>query len=146
MTFRIWNDATSIDPGDQLWWETLDVELDASGFFEVTLGATAGRELPSGLFEGEPRWLGIEPRSSGELSPRQLVQSVPYALRAGVASGLAAGADIEADSLRIGGTDVMARLASMESRLAMLEAGIPWTSITGRPEWLTTSGTVDVVP
>ncbi len=142
ITFRIWNDATSIDPADQLWWETLDVELDASGFFEVTLGATSGRGFPADLFEAGPRWLGIEPRSSGELSPRQLVQSVPYALRAGVASGLAEGADIRADSLVLGGADLATELADLRSRLAALEAGIPWTSITGRPGWLVTSGTV----
>ncbi|MDI7267231.1 MAG: hypothetical protein QME96_04490 [Myxococcota bacterium] len=142
ITFRIWADETSIAPAYLLWADMVSVNLDASGFFEVSLGATAGRELPSGLLEGEPRWLGIEPRTSGELSPRQLVQSVPYALRAGMASGLARNADIEAATLTVSGVDPMARIADLESRLAMLEAGVPWTSITGRPGWLVTSGTV----
>ena len=142
MTFRIWNDATSIAPADLLWVETISADLDESGFFEVTLGATAGHELPSDLFEGEPRWLGIEPRSSGELSPRQAIQSVPYALRAGVASGLAEGAEIRADTLTLAGTDIAAELADLRSRVATLEAGIPWTSITGVPTWPLPSGTV----
>ncbi|MDP8269403.1 MAG: tail fiber domain-containing protein [Candidatus Tenebribacter davisii] len=64
--------------GTLLWNETQDVSC-ANGIFHVQLGSVAA--FPSTLFDGSDRWLELE--VGGEtLSPRTIVASVPYAIKA----------------------------------------------------------------
>ena len=52
------------------------------GAYTVTLAATAAQGLPPDLFaSGEARWLGAQISGQAE-TPRTLLASVPYALKA----------------------------------------------------------------
>lgn len=80
MTFAIYRES---EGGTPLWVESQAASLDAVGRFTVLLGATQAEGLPVDLFaSGEARWLGLQPQGQPE-SPRVLLVSVPYALKAG---------------------------------------------------------------
>jgi len=84
--------------GTLLWNETQDVSC-ANGIFHVQLGSVAA--FPSTLFDGADRWLELE--VGGEtLSPRTIVASVPYAIKAETAYSLddmGSGSGLDADLL-----------------------------------------------
>lgn len=72
-----------------LWIETQNVSIDATGKYTVLLGATKAEGIPMDLFtSGEAQWLGIQAQGQAE-SPRVLLVSVPYALKAAEADTLA---------------------------------------------------------
>jgi hypothetical protein len=59
----------------QLWVETKNVQPDATGHYDVTLGTTT--VLPTDLFViGQPLWLSVRPQGQAERS-RIMVVSVP---------------------------------------------------------------------
>lgn len=64
-----------------LWSETQAVVVD-DGYFSAVLGDTSngGTALPSDLFEGSTRFLGVKVGSDDEMTPLQPIVSVPYAL------------------------------------------------------------------
>jgi hypothetical protein len=65
--------------GTAMWSETQDVST-ANGIFHVLLGSTVS--FPTDLFDNADRWLELI--VSGEtLSPRTVIASVPYSLKAG---------------------------------------------------------------
>ncbi|MDA3814219.1 MAG: tail fiber domain-containing protein [Candidatus Cloacimonetes bacterium] len=75
VNFLIFNVETY---GTPLWIETQDVSI-ANGIFHVQLGSVAA--FPSTLFDDADRWLELE--VGGEtLSPRTIVASVPYSIKA----------------------------------------------------------------
>lgn len=81
-TFSIYNAATG---GTALWTETQSLTLD-DGYFSTPLGATT--PFPAGLFDGSgPRFLGVKIGTDAELSPREAMNSVPFALTAGSTTG-----------------------------------------------------------
>jgi hypothetical protein len=80
VTFRIYEAATG---GSALWSENQSITLDGSGFYSVSLGTTTA--FPSTLWDGRVLFLGITIEGEDEMTPRQPVYSVPYALRAGQA-------------------------------------------------------------
>ena len=72
-----------------LWIETQSVPLDATGKYNVLLGATKAEGIPMDLFlSGEAQWLAIQVEGRPE-QPRVLLVSVPYALKAAEAETLA---------------------------------------------------------
>jgi hypothetical protein len=80
VTFAIYNEQ---DNGTALWSETQNVLADASGHYTVLLGSATANGVPAELFgTGESRWLGITIARQPE-TPRVLMASVPYALKAG---------------------------------------------------------------
>jgi hypothetical protein len=81
LTFTLWDAPTG---GSALWTETQVVPLDA-GYFSTQLGAVT--PIPTSLWNGSPRHLGIQVGADPEMSPRQATESVPYALVAGDAVG-----------------------------------------------------------
>ena len=85
VTFQIYKDEVG---GEALWTETQTVAIDATGRYQVQLGATNPNGLPADLFaSGEARWLEVQ--VSGEApQPRVLLVSVPYALKAADAATL----------------------------------------------------------
>ncbi len=87
LTFAIYKEQ---EGGAPLWLETQNAQLDEQGHYSVLLGATKSEGLPLELFSsGEPRWLGIQVQSSGEVEgSRVLLVSVPYALKAADADTL----------------------------------------------------------
>lgn len=70
--------------GVALWQESQLVTLD-EGYFSADLGEIT--PFPASLWDGSIRYVGITVGSDPEMSPRQVAQSVPYALRAGDAVG-----------------------------------------------------------
>jgi hypothetical protein len=90
--------------GTALWSETQSITLD-DGFFSARLGEAS--PIPSSTFSaaavnGDTLYLGIRVNSDPELSPRQPLLSVPYALVAQNAVG-----DITPHSISVGGTTVI---------------------------------------
>ena len=83
--------------GSALWTETHTVAFD-DGYFVVALGRTTA--LPP--FDGTPRYLGIRVADDAEMTPREELVSVPYALVAGDVIG-----DIHPASISIGGATVI---------------------------------------
>jgi hypothetical protein len=83
--------------GTPLWQQTSAVMFD-DGFFETTLdgSATAATPFPADLFDGTELFLGVTVDSDAEMSPREPMDSVPYALMAG---GLSPGGDIQLGSV-----------------------------------------------
>ena len=79
LTFSVWNAATG--PA-QVGSTVTNVATEVSnGLFTVTL------DFGAGIFAGGPRWLEIGVRPSGAgvftpLTPRQLITSTPYAIKA----------------------------------------------------------------
>lgn len=85
--------------GAPLWTETHAVDLD-EGYFSAQLGTIT--PFPASLFDGSPRYVGIQVGGDPEMSPRQPTASVPYALRANDATG-----DLHPHSVSINGMTVI---------------------------------------
>ncbi len=65
--------------GSVLWQELQDVTVQ-DGLFSVLLGYA--NPLEPAFFDGSPRYLGIKVGADEEMTPRQLLVSVPYAFHA----------------------------------------------------------------
>jgi hypothetical protein len=86
ITFALYKDNQG---GAPLWIETQNVPLDATGRYNVLLGATKAEGVPIELFTtGQAQWLGVRVENQPEQS-RVLLVSVPYALKAQEAETLA---------------------------------------------------------
>lgn len=74
--------------GAPLWEEVQIVDMDRTGHYFVTLGATRPEGVPLDLFvAGQARWLGVQD-GTGAPRARTLILSVPYALKAADADTL----------------------------------------------------------
>ncbi len=69
--------------GTALWSEEQDITLD-DGYFSTELDALV-RSDKSPLFDGSTLYLGVTVGNDDEMTPRQTISSVPYALLAGSA-------------------------------------------------------------
>jgi hypothetical protein len=96
LVFSVYNAATG---GTALWTETQTVTLDG-GYFSARLGEVTS--LPVDLFTGAELFLGVAVNADAEMTPRQTLDSVPYALVADNAVG-----DITPTSVTVGGTVVI---------------------------------------
>ena len=81
ITFAIYGAPTG---GTALWSEGQSVTLD-DGFFSAVLGETTA--IPANIFTGAPLYLGVTVGTDPEMTPRQAILSVPYAIVAGNAVG-----------------------------------------------------------
>ncbi len=100
VAFRIYAAASG---GTALWTETRSVTPDANGVFTIDLGATT--PLTTTIFDGTVRYLGLQAGADAEMTPRQALSAVPYALRSGAA---AAPASIEGVANNGGNIDLIA--------------------------------------
>ena len=123
VTFRIWDDATETGAEHLLWQDELRVTFEEGGYFSVELGVTPDNGFPEDLFEASERWLGVEVGTSGELSPRHVLNAVPYAIKAGKSAAIAEGTDL--DDGMIGGSRVSDIIAALEARIEVLETPEP---------------------
>ncbi len=96
IVFTLWSAATE---GSTLWTEPHDILLD-DGYFAVTLGLTNG--IDPAIFAGSPVYLGLTVESDPEMTPREEIVSVPYAVMATDVTG-----DINPTSVTVGGTMVI---------------------------------------
>ncbi len=77
ITFTLYADAGGTT---DLWRESQDVDV-INGYFSVLLGQQ-GNPLQPAHFDGSKRYLGVQPEGAPEMTPRQPIVSVPYALAA----------------------------------------------------------------
>ena len=77
VTFRIYPSAAS---PSILWTETITVSPDATGVFTAILGGIT--PLDGSLFGGLTKYLALKVGNDNEMTPRQLLNSVPYAISA----------------------------------------------------------------
>jgi hypothetical protein len=96
LTFSIYAVAKG---GTSSWSETQTITPD-DGYFSAELGSVT--TFPAGLFSGAELYLGVKVGADAEMTPRQAITSVPYALVANNAIG-----DISPNSVSIGTTQVI---------------------------------------
>src|ERR1700722_17568375 len=96
MVFTIYDAATA---GTALWTETFSVTLD-EGYFSVQLGSTVA--FPATLWNGAVRDIGVQVGTDAEMTPREEVASVPYAIAAADVLG-----DIHPTSVSIAGQTII---------------------------------------
>jgi hypothetical protein len=99
MTFAIYNDKALGTPATALWTEKQTITPD-NGFFSAELGSVTA--LPPSIFTGQNLWLGLTVNTDAEMTPRQPMVSVPYALTAQNVIG-----NITPASVAIGATAVI---------------------------------------
>lgn len=96
VTFTLYDGASSITA---LWTETQSVTL-TDGYFQAQLGKTTA--FPAGTWTGAARFLGVKVGSDSEMTPREELVSVPFALLANDAIG-----DIHPASVTVNGIQVI---------------------------------------
>jgi hypothetical protein len=97
--YKIYDAATG---GNVLWTETLTVPFD-NGYFSVQLGTMT--PISTSLLAGGARYLGVQVGADDEMTPREPLTSVPYALLASVAED--ATGDIHPNSVSVAGAPVI---------------------------------------
>jgi hypothetical protein len=105
MLFSIYDVSTG---GTALWWEEQTVAL-TNGIFNVQMGQDpTGNPFPTELFDGH-RWLGVAVGLDAEMTPRQPLTSVAFALKAENADTLSDQTidDLNTAYVNIGETDVV---------------------------------------
>ena len=123
MVFNLYAAATG---GSSLWTEVDSVTLD-QGYFSVQLGGKT--VLPSTLWDGAIKYIGVTVGNDPEMAPREPVTSVPYALVANSAS--LADHAVSADTAgTITGTVPASQISGMFTP-AQLPASIPASRISG---------------
>ncbi|MEI6519472.1 MAG: hypothetical protein WCO98_05475 [bacterium] len=80
MTYAIYNVAMN---GVAIWSEINPTVQVKKGLFSVLLGSI--RHLPDNIFDGTDRYFGVTVGTDPEMTPRQQIASVPFALKAAVA-------------------------------------------------------------
>src|SRR5580692_3061130 len=95
ITFALYASPTGGTPATALWSEAQSITLD-DGFFSAILAQSTA--FPPNLFTGAPLYLGVTVGTDPEMTPRQAIYSVPYAMVAGNVNG-----DITPNSVTING-------------------------------------------
>jgi hypothetical protein len=100
VTFQFMIHTQPTAAGDMIVWsEAQNVTLD-DGYFSARLGETTA--LDPKEFDGKELYLGVSVNGDPEMTPRQTLDSVPYAFVANDAVG-----DIHPTSVTVGGTTVI---------------------------------------
>lgn len=99
VTFKIY---AGKDDVDSIWTETHSITFE-EGYFSATLGELTPFDQPTGpVFDGTARYMGITVGADTEMTPRAVVQSVPYAMIAGDVLG-----DIHPASITVNGNEII---------------------------------------
>ena len=125
VTFRLYTAASG---GAPVWQETQSGIGVANGVFIAVLGSASALSLPFNV----AYYLSLQVNSDAEMTPRQPLSAVPYALRTVVADGLAAGAIIPATQLtgtiaanQLANTQLLPTTACAANQLALWN-GTAW--------------------
>ena len=74
--------------GEPLWQESQNVDVDAAGHYSTLLGLSSPEGVPQSIFtSSDAQWLGIRVNNGPE-SPRSLLVTVAYAMKAQSADAL----------------------------------------------------------
>ena len=82
IVFSIYDVATG---GTPLWTESQSSVVVQDGIYNVLLGSTI--PIPDAVFDGGDRWLGVKVGVDSEMSPRQRIASVGYAINSDMVDG-----------------------------------------------------------
>jgi microcystin-dependent protein len=93
MTFKIYDVDTG---GSDLWNETQNNVPVTSGRFSVILGS--GTPIPTTVFNGSDRWLGIAVGGDSEMTPRMKLTGIGYAFKSYTADKISGNLTIESGS------------------------------------------------
>jgi len=96
LTFALYSSATG---AVALWTESQNITPD-DGYFAVQLGS--GTPFPAGLWDGSAKYLGLKVNDDVEMTPREAIMAVPYALVANDVIG-----DIHPSSISVNGEVVI---------------------------------------
>ena len=102
LTFRVYTDVTG---GSVLWSESLSVQFN--GYYATVLGTdTQNNALDSDTLLNYPIYLEVQLDANTPMSPRQAINSAPYAQIAGIAESVEGGS-VDADNVSIQGSPVI---------------------------------------
>ena len=103
LTFRIYDEPT----GGILLWEEVITEDFVNGYYASVLGSdTVNNPLDSSVLSMYPLYLELELDVNGPMSPRQVINSAPYAQMAGVSESVDGGY-VNASEIMVNGTTVV---------------------------------------
>jgi len=99
ITFRIWNQESGGDEGtctgqvgEECLWKSQDprsVDPDQNGIFSVILGSGSDPAIPASLFsDNAALYLGVKVSGDNEMTPRQRIAAVSYALNSDSLDGV----------------------------------------------------------
>lgn len=134
MTFAIYGVSTG---GTVLWMETQSSVSVASGIFTVTLGSVT--PIPSTVFSNTDLYLGIKVGADAEMTPRQKLHSVPFAIKAGVADIANSVEDGAITDAKISGTISSSKISSTGLNADLLD-GLDSTTFMRTDQNNVTSG------
>ncbi len=99
LKFTVYDSASG---GSNLWSETQSLVLSADGTYSTFLGEVSS--IPTSVFEASgSKYLEIQVNGGTPLTPRQPINSVPYALVARSVKG----GTVDATALKVNGTDLI---------------------------------------
>ncbi len=126
LTFRVLTDEVD---GDVVWEETLTVDL-TNGFYAVVLGADVDENpLDTTVFDLSPLWLEVQISGAEAMTPRQPINSVPYATIAGLAEEVQGG-PVDATQIAISGEVVI----DEDGQWVGESPTVSWTDLTDVPD------------
>jgi hypothetical protein len=131
MIFNIYASSSSTTP---LWTETQSNVMLESGAFSVQLGSMT--PFPGTLWNGQTVYLGVTVGNDPEMTPREQITSVPYAL-------MCAQADHATNSDALGGVSAASYALGSQLTGGTVTSVASGAGLTGGP--ITTSGTLSVV-
>ena len=103
LTFRVYTDLSG---GSVLWSESLSVQFN-NGYYATVLGTdTQNNALDSDTLLNYPIYLEVQLDANTPMSPRQSINSSPYAQIAGIAESVEGGS-VDADNVSIQGSPVI---------------------------------------
>jgi len=94
MVFTLYDSESA---GNAVWQETQPAVQVNKGVFNVLLGSIT--LIPSAVAFNQPLWLSVNVGAEGEMTPRQKISSVAYALNSDSVDGLHAGNVIQPNTL-----------------------------------------------
>ena len=128
LSFRLYDAPTD---GTLLWEETV-TESFTGGYYSTVLGADAvDNPLDDGIFATPPIYLELTVDDGDPLLPRQQINSVLFALRAGTAENLEGGF-VDASDISINGDLVI----DAQGNWVGPTPPVDWTDLSGIPSGL----------
>ncbi|KXK09279.1 MAG: hypothetical protein UZ22_OP11002001158, partial [Microgenomates bacterium OLB23] len=111
MRFRLY---TASSGGSTLYDSgTCSITPDQDGVHNVLIGSDCGAEVASSVFtENTQVWLGVTVGSDSEMTPRQRIANVPYAINAETLQGLPVGTEVSTIPYINAGGDLLMAAAS----------------------------------
>ena len=125
LTFRVYTDVSG---GSVLWSESLTVQFN-NGYYATVLGTdTQNNALDSDTLLNYPVYLEVQLDANAPMSPRQAINSAPYAQIAGIAESVQGGS-VDADTISIQGSPVIDGTGTWVGQPVTPQ----WTNVQGIP-------------